>query len=253
MPFIDREGVRIHYTVDGDGPPVLLTHGFCATSLMWDAQVAVLADRYRLIRWDMRGHGRSDSPKDPALYSHGLTIGDMAGVLDACDIPRAVIGGLSLGGFMSMLFRLHHPDRARALILMDTGPGYRSAQARASWNDYAQRQAAAIEARGEKALSTSAEVNALNHRTLDGLIQVGRRMLIQTDSAVIDSLVEIDIPVLLIAGADDKPFLDGMSHMSKKIRGSRYEVVERAGHAVNIDQPERVNRLFADFLAGIPA
>ena len=78
-------------------------------------------------------------------------------------------------------------------------------------------------------------------------------MLIQTDSAVIDSLVEIDIPVLLIAGADDKPFLDGMSHMSKKIRGSRYEVVERAGHAVNIDQPERVNRLIADFLAGIPA
>jgi pimeloyl-ACP methyl ester carboxylesterase len=253
MPFIDREGVRIHYTVDGDGPPVLLTHGFCATSLMWDAQVAALADRYRLIRWDMRGHGRSDSPPDPALYSHELTVADMVAVLDVCDVPRAVIGGLSLGGFMSMLFHVHHPERTRSLVLMDTGPGYRSAASRASWNDYAERQATALEAGGESALSTSAEVNARNHLTLDGLIHVARRMLIQADSTVIDSLVEIDVPVLLLAGADDKPFLDGMFYMSKKIHGGRYEVIEGAGHAVNIDQSDRVNRLLGAFLAGLPA
>ena len=78
-------------------------------------------------------------------------------------------------------------------------------------------------------------------------------MLIQTDSAVIDSLSEVDVPALLVAGADDKPFLDGMSYMASRIRGARYEVITAAGHAVNIDQPERVNGLLSDFLGEIPA
>ncbi len=81
MPTIDRDGVLIHYDSQGDGDPVLLSHGYGATARMWDGQVAALRDRYRVITWDMRGHGQSDYPEDQALYSERHTVGDMAAVL----------------------------------------------------------------------------------------------------------------------------------------------------------------------------
>src|SRR5258708_24198197 len=110
MPYLDRDSVRIYYKEHGRGPAVLLSHGYSASARMWQGQFEALADRYHLIGWDMRGHDRSDSPDDPALYSHELTVADMGAVLDACNVDRAVIAGLSLGGFMSLAFHLAHPN-----------------------------------------------------------------------------------------------------------------------------------------------
>src|SRR5437588_10958405 len=104
MPELDRQGMAIHYESHGSGPAVLLSHGYGATCRMWDGQIAALSDKYRVIVWDMRGHGWSGDPADPALYSQALTVGDMAAVLDACGAELAVIGGLSLGGVMSLAF-----------------------------------------------------------------------------------------------------------------------------------------------------
>src|SRR5580704_4658127 len=100
MARLDRDGVAIHYEVHGQGPTILLSHGYSATCRMWDGQVAALRDRFRVIVWDMRGHGQSDVPTDPAAYSEVATVGDMMAVLAACDAETAVIGGLSLGGYM---------------------------------------------------------------------------------------------------------------------------------------------------------
>ena len=150
MPTIDRDGVEIHYEAHGptSAPPILLSHGYGATSRMWDGQVAAFADRYRLVLWDMRGHGQSGDPADPALYSHALTVADMAAVLDACGIERAIIGGLSLGGVMSLAFHLAHPERVRALMLFDTGPGFRNPEARRQWNERAEARARELEEKG---------------------------------------------------------------------------------------------------------
>ena len=82
MAFLTRDGVRLYYEDHGSGPAVLLTHGYSATSQMWRGQIAAFEDRYRLIIWDMRGHGESDYPDDPALYSTAHTVADMAAVLD---------------------------------------------------------------------------------------------------------------------------------------------------------------------------
>jgi pimeloyl-ACP methyl ester carboxylesterase len=109
MARLDRDGAAIHYEAHGQGPAVLLSHGYGATCRMWDGQIAALRDRYRVIVWDMRGHGRSDYPADPAAYSQEATVADMAAVLRACDVARAVIGGLSLGGYMSLAFHLAIP------------------------------------------------------------------------------------------------------------------------------------------------
>ena len=123
MPFLDRSGVKIYYEDHGHGPPILLSHGYAATCRMWDAQIAAFSQHHRIIVWDMRGHGETDDPEDPAAYSEARTVADMAALLGHYGIERAVIGGLSLGGYMSLGFHLAHPEMVRALMLFDTGPG----------------------------------------------------------------------------------------------------------------------------------
>ena len=157
MPFLDRDGIRIYFEQSGTGPAVLLTHGYSASARMWRSQIQALSDRYHLIAWDMRGHDRSDYPDDPALYSHEATVGDMAAILDACGVQKAVIGGLSLGGFMTLAFNLAFPQRVNALMVFDCGPGYKKDAPRAQWNQTAMELANALERNGLAAASTSAE------------------------------------------------------------------------------------------------
>src|ERR1700742_2224419 len=82
MPMIDRDGVKIYYEVHGSGPPLILTHGYSSTSAMWNGQIEALSKQHQLILWDMRGHGQSDYPGDPAAYSEALTVADIAALLD---------------------------------------------------------------------------------------------------------------------------------------------------------------------------
>jgi pimeloyl-ACP methyl ester carboxylesterase len=80
VPFLDRSGVKIYYEDHGHGPAILLSHGYGAICRMWDEQIAAFAPHYRIIVWDMRGHGETDDPEDPATYSEALTVAqDRAG------------------------------------------------------------------------------------------------------------------------------------------------------------------------------
>ncbi len=252
MPFLERDGVRIFYEAAGEGPPVLLSHGYSATSRMWRGQVEALAPRYRIITWDMRGHGQSDSPDDPALYSEAATVGDMAAILDALGIDTAVIGGLSLGGYMSLAFHLAHPGRVRALMLFDTGPGYRNPAGREAWNRTAEARAVAFETRGLDALGSGAEVRIAQHRSAKGLALAARGMLAQFDSRVIESLETIRVPTLVLVGEKDEPFLGATDYMAAKIPGAQKVVIPGAGHAANIDNPAAFNAAVEAFLAALP-
>src|SRR5260370_14378246 len=138
MPKIDRNGVKIHYEVQGDGPPLSLSHGYSSTSAMWQGQIEALSKHHRLVLWDMRGHGQSDYPDDPKAYSEALTVADMAALLDEVGADSAIVGGLSLGGYMSLAFYRAHPDRVRALLIVDTGPGFKKDDAREASNRRAQ-------------------------------------------------------------------------------------------------------------------
>ena len=247
-------GIRIHYDVVGSGPAVLFTHGYAATGRMWAPQAEALSDRYRIISWDMRGHGETESPADPQQYSEALTVEDMRCLLVHLGVERAVVGGLSLGGFMSLAFHLAHPEMVRALVLCDTGPGYRSAEPRAQWNRSAEKQAQALEAKGLAALGSGAEVRATGryHRSAQGLAYAARGMLAQFDSRIIDHLPEIDVPTLIVVGEKDKPYLGASEYMATKIRGARLEMIPGAGHASNLDNPQHFNRVLRDFLDALP-
>ncbi len=248
MPHLDRAGVKIWYEARGSGPAVLLTHGYSATSRMWAPQIRGLADRFRLIVWDLRGHGESDSPEDPAAYSEALSVDDMAAILDACGVDRAAIGGLSLGGYLSLGFHVRHPGRTRALMLFDTGPGYRSDEGRQKWNRMAESYARGLDEKGLASLGSGAEVRAAQHRSASGLAHAARGILKQQDARVIDSLPEIRVPTLVLWGERDEPFAKPGEYMAAKIPGARKVVIPGAGHAANLDQPQAFNQAVDDFL-----
>lgn len=253
MPYLDRDTVRIFYEEHGSGPAVLLSHGYSASARMWDGQFEALSKNYHLIGWDMRGHDRSDSPDDPALYSHELTVADMGAILDACNVRRAVIAGLSLGGFMSLAFHLAHPDRTAALMLFDTGPGYKKDDPREGWNRIAEGMARAYEKNGLAAAGTSAEVTLARHRSAAGLAHSARGMLAQKDARVIESLPGIRVPTLVLVGENDAQFRPSADYMAAKIPGAEKVILERAGHAANIDQPAAFNAAVRAFLDRVTA
>jgi pimeloyl-ACP methyl ester carboxylesterase len=248
MTYLDRDGVKIYYEVDGAGPTILLSHGYSASTKMWDGQVAALKDRYQVVTWDMRGHAQSDSPADQAEYSEAATVGDMAALLKAVGAEKAVIGGLSLGGYMSLAFYARHPEMTRALMLFDTGPGYRNPKGREAWNETAFRRAVAFEEKGLASLGGSDEVRVSLHRSAEGLARAARGMLAQFDSTVMDILDKIAVPTLVLVGADDQPFLGATDYMAGKIPGAKRVVIEAAGHASNIHQPAAFNAAVEEFL-----
>ena len=249
MPSINRNGVNIHYEDHGAGPAVLLSHGYSATSQMWKGQVDALTDRYRVITWDMRGHGETDSPEDQGEYSEAKTVDDMAAILRHLGLETAVIGGLSLGGYMSLAFNVAHPDMVRALMLFDCGPGYKNPKAREGWNETASKRAENFEAKGLDALGSSDEVRLSTHKSAEGLARAARGMLAQFDSRIIESLETIAVPTLVLVGADDTPFLGASDYMSAKIPGAIRVTVPEAGHAANIHQPALFNAAVEQFLA----
>ena len=251
MARIERDGVGIHYEANGSGPAVLLSHGYSATCRMWDGQVAALSAGWRVITWDMRGHGQSDSPDDQSLYSEAHSIADMEAVLRACGEARAVIGGLSHGGVVSLGFHLRHPEMTRALMLFDTGPGFRDEAARAAWNARAMERADEIEARGIAALGARAETRAGEHREVAGLARAARGMLVSTGDHLIRSLGAIAVPTLVLVGSEDMNFLAATDYMARKIPNAKKVVVEGAGHAANLDKPEAFNRAVREFLEGL--
>src|SRR5215468_7059761 len=256
MARIALNRIEIDYAVTGRGRPVILSHGYGATRRMWDGQHAALGDRYRLITWDMRGHGQTETPDDPAQYSTEMTVADIRTLLQALGVSRAVVGGLSLGGYMSLAFYLAHPEMVEALVICDSGPGYRNTEARAAWNERAHQRAANLEARGLEAFGgRSREVREAlaHHRSAQGLAHAARGMLAQSDSRVIDGLASIRVPTLIVVGDQDTPFLAPCEYMAKKIPGAQLQVIAGAGHAANLDQPETFDRVLVSFLDSLPA
>ena len=249
MGSVDRGDASISYEGAGRGPAVLFTHGFAATSAMWAGQVAALSGDHRVVVWDIRGHGASRADPVASAYTEAASIADMAAVLDAEGVERAVVGGLSLGGYLSLSFRLHHPERVAGLILADTGPGFRRDEPRQEWNEDAERTADSIERNGADRRAAAMGVDPTTHGSTDGLVRAARGILPQHDGRVIESLPTIDVPTLVVVGELDAPFRTSADYLAAKIPGATKVVLEGAGHAANIDRPDAFNAAVAGFLA----
>jgi len=226
--------------------PVLLTHGFGASQAMWAPNLDALGVDREVLTWDLRGHGASIASGE---LTHEECIADMLSLLDALGSPRAVLGGMSLGGFLSLLFCARHPERVAALLLVDTGPGFRDGAAREAWNARVAGLADDLETRGLAALPPGPECSAAEHPAgAAGLAAAARAILTQRDAEVFESLGAIAVPTLIVVGAADERFLAAADAMAGRIPGASKVVIEQGGHAANMDQPAEFNRVAREFL-----
>lgn len=254
MAFLESGAARVYYEDWGEAgsPVLLLSHGYGSTSQMWLPQREALAQAgWRVLAWDIRGHGRTQCPEQAEHFSHAHTCADMVALLDMAGAERAVVAGLSLGGYMSLYLASRHPERVRALGLFDTGPGYRSDDARAGWNQFAERQAAKLEEQGLEALSDSDEVALAEHESATALALAARGILAQRDGAVMEYLPKVQVPTLVLVGADDKPYHGASDYMAKRIPGAQRAMIPDAGHSANLDQPAAFNEALLGFLRGL--
>lgn len=255
MSYIERDGVRLYYEHVGDGPAVLFTHGFAASSRMFASQLAALEPTHTAIAWDMRGHGRSDYPDDDAQYSTPLVMEDMLALLDAHEVDRAILVGHSVGGYLSLRFRLLHPHRVRGLVLVACAPGFRRGDRRQEWNRYCHARAQAYEEQGLAANPNSDEVVIAGHRDATGLARAARGILTQEDARVIDGLPEIDIPTLGLAGRHDVhdgyDFVSPVVYLTEKIPGAQLTIFVGSRHAPNLTEPDTFNGRLLTFLEHI--
>jgi pimeloyl-ACP methyl ester carboxylesterase len=234
MPELWRPGIRLHYEVAGQGPGVLCTHGFAATSHMFAANLPALSGDHRVVTWDLPGHGRSGSPPDEDPYTRPAVVDDMAALLDEVGVGRAVLVGHSVGGSLSLEFTLAHPDRVVALVLLDSGPGFRRPERRRAWNDRCERYATALADRGLAALQGSDELDGGVHRRPEGLVRSARGYLRQDTSRVIDALGSLDLPALVVVGAEDAAYLEGSRYMARALPRAELVEIEGAAHAPNL-------------------
>jgi len=212
---------------------VLLTHGYTGSSRDWAKLVPALAEKHTAIAWDLRGHGKSAAPDDPAYYSVESSLDDMIALLDRAGAARAVLIGHSLGGYLSLAFQLAHPERVAGLVLVDTGPGYRKDDARKGWNDMVEKRARALERKPE---------------TL-GLAHAARGILAQRDGRVIESLPSIAVPTLVLVGEKDDAFLSGSKYMAEKIPGAELAIIPGAGHSPQDTHAAEVLRALERYFA----
>lgn len=249
--FLTRDdGTRLAYEIhnpDAAGTPMIITHGFSATAAMWDPNIATLSKDRPVLTYDQRGHGQSGDPGKTEGYSEAIDVADMDALIDLLDAPKVIVAGMSLGGYLTLAYHLAHPDRVAALLLQDTGPGYKSDKARDAWNDYAEG-VAVQKGSDDPGLAKSAEVASAVHDNPKALMHVARGVLKQRDARVINSLPTIGVPTLVVVGANDANYLAATDYMTSKIPGARKVVIPNAGHAANMDQPELFNSAVEEFL-----
>ncbi len=264
--LIASDGVELYAEAAGEGLPVVLSGGLCTTHLNFAPQVAPLvAAGCRVVRWDYRGHGRSNVPLDPAAYTMEQVVRDLglAAELASRDEP-VVLGGLSFGGLASLHFALRFPERVRALMLFGSGPGFKNPEAAARWQAQCDRTAEFLESRGLRAF-----VLGKSGRTVVGLrpelpaAQLAAAAAIAQDPRglalfsrhvggpappVVDELAQIQVPALVLVGELDEPYLRAADVMAAKLPRARKVVIPGAGHIANLEQTAAFDAALLDFL-----
>lgn len=274
MPFATVNGVRLHYEVHGEGPPMVLSHGYTASLRMWDGQMGPLSRRYRVVVYDTRGHGESDAPADMDAYSIATFADDQAALMDHLGIERAIIGGLSMGGMVAQEFALRYPDRVEALLLCDTGAGmqvgaFANPEMRERMAAFREQMAALARERGMAAVAEWMRKNPQGprpegpipegvRRHLEGVARMsvdgwlGGAHALQTWPGVAERLPEITAPTLVVIAELDNLRPAG-EIIHRRILGSRQALITGSPHGSCLWKTDAFNRALLDFLDDLDA
>ncbi len=240
----------LHHTLTGSGPlAVVLTHGLAASEAIWAKQASALAPRYRVLTWDLRGHGQS--APNPAPCTIADLADDLRTVLDDAGVDRAVILGHSAGGVVAMRLALDHPDRTAGLVLVGTASECND-RARQFYEDLA----AIAEERGmdpvRKRLGIGADAAKQSPTDPATFARVARAMASLNAAPLTPRLAEIACPAQMIVGEKDFLGAGGSVILSRAIAGSRLAIVPERGHGIFAEDPDGFNALVLEFLATVP-
>ncbi len=256
----------LDYTVDGPrtGVPIVLIHGFPFDKTMWTPQVEALKRRYYTITYDVRGHGRSEV--GDGQYSIELFVDDLIALLDHLKLTRAVLAGLSMGGYIALRAVERNPDRVRALVLCDTrseadtneGKIRRAAQARfvkeRPIEEFANMLLPGLFY--DKSFSERPEAVAHIRETIlstSPLSIAGTLIALAGRTDTTPSLYNIRVPCLVLVGKHDALTpVSAATAIKEKIPGAQMYIIPDAGHVSSLEQPERFNAHLIEFLAKLP-
>jgi 3-oxoadipate enol-lactonase len=264
MPVTAANGIEIHYTDSGgEGPAVVLSHGFLMDHTMFDRQVTALAPDYRVITWDQRGNGGT---RATGAFTYWDSAADVLALLDQLGVERAVLAGMSQGGFLSLRAALTAPDRVRALVLIDSqagqedpaiAPGYE--QMHQIWLDGGpgpvQEVVASIIFGTGQWDSWYAKWNEQYAEWAPddlGQLTWPFRSLMDRDD-ITGRLAEITCPALIVHGTADAAIPLGRAEAVRDGLGGAvtFIAVQGASHASNVTHPDEVNEAILGFLSGL--
>lgn len=259
MNTIHVNGIDIRYRIDGSGPWLVLSHSLGTDHSIWDKQVAALAPRFRVLRFDARGHGGSSAPA--GAYDFAQLTADAIGLMDALAIERSHFVGISMGGMIAQHVALAAPARIDRLVLASTTSGY-APEAKAVWR----QRIDAVAADGvEPLVAPTLErwfTPPFRAAHPDLMARIGNLIRATpaagyigcchaiSNLATTTALPRIACPTLVIAGAEDVGTPPAMGReIAAAIPGARFESIAAASHLCNVEQAETFNRLLTDFLA----
>ena len=259
---ITANSITVNYTDEGqeNAPVIIFIHGFPFSKEMWNKQMEVLIDNFRVIAYDIRGHGKSYAGSDD--FSIELFVGDLLLLMKELQIEKTTLCGLSMGGYIALNAMEKHPERFDALVLCDTqcladspeAKGKRMKAIEGLWENGVEKFAddSVKNFFAQESFSTKKEVVAGIRETI---VNTTEKSIIKTLLALskrketCTKLQEIKVPVLIVVGEKDKitpP--EAAQLMHEKIVGSELSIIKHAGHLSNLENPEQFNELLKRFL-----
>jgi pimeloyl-ACP methyl ester carboxylesterase len=256
------DDASIAYDDVGTGLPVVFLHAFPLNRTMWEPQIGALVAECRCISIDMRGFGESTASPP---FSMDRYADDVAAVLDALQIPRAVVVGLSMGGYVAFAMWRRHRERIRGLVFADTRAGADTIETvgkRRELIELAESQGSTAVANrqiaglvGKTTRDKRPDIYDAVHRMsaespVEGIVGALEAMIARPDSS--DTCATIDVPTLVVVGDEDvsTPVSEAQT-LASLIAGSRLEILTQAGHVSNVERPAAFNTVVSEFLASL--
>jgi len=267
MPFYDTDDAAIYYEQTGEGKSVIIMHGYALNSLMWEFQKQAISNQFKMITVDLRGFGQSSCG---GRWSGNIMAEDISGLIETLDINDSAIVGFSMSGPAAFRLALRHPNRISKLVMVSSilpsaGRPREQKESRAQ-----QKELDILTLRG---VGAWADAMGIRKGPLVGNIfkrnpasrEVWEKMISRHNPDYLRCMMEarqasrpsenwrerlagVTQPTLIIAGAQDKRFIDASRYMSRQIPDCRLEIISGAGHMVNLEKPDEFNEILMSFL-----
>ncbi|WP_026693572.1 2-succinyl-6-hydroxy-2,4-cyclohexadiene-1-carboxylate synthase [Peribacillus kribbensis] len=267
---ISAGGISYHVEVNGAGEGLVLLHGFTGSCDDWDSVSQWIQGDLKKISVDIIGHGRTEVPKEPERYSILKAAADLKEILDALDLPKAVFLGYSMGGRLALTFASVYPERVKALILESASPGLETDEERTQRRHSDHLLAERILKRGvpefERYWSGIPLFQSQRELPAEKRDAVKKQRLKNSEQGLANSLTgmgtgsqpswwgtlgKLEFPVMLITGEWDDKFCRIADKMADLLVNAEWKIIEKAGHAIHVEQPEKFGKIVSGFLSNL--